>query len=155
MTKPNDDLEWGVGAYFSKNFRNSILLPLFIYNRNFSPNWGIESVLPAYIFGRYNWGAKQLLLFGTEYLGKSFRLRSEENSPNRLDYAYNQAAVLFSLRLERQIVPWVWTAVKCGYAINFSNSFDSRNIQYPSFDINPPNGIFFSFSLFLSPPSTD
>lgn len=151
--KAHEDFEWGVGLNFSSGFRNRfMLLPFVVYNRNFNRKWAIESALPAFVFVRRNINARMIALSGLEYKSYSFRLKVDASQSTAYDYAYNQSAILASIRLERQIVPWVWTQIKAGYQYNLRSDFRSRNETSPAFQVDPTSAPFLNISLFLSPP---
>ncbi len=150
--KPHDNFEWGVGVYFSKNFRRTAALPFLVYNRNFGRNWGIESALPGYVYGRYNLGKNSIIMLGAEYSSKSYRLHAPLVSGETLDYALKHAEILGMLRIEQKIVPWVWADAKLGYQYNLPTKFESKNAATTPFNVEPSNGLFFQFGIFISPP---
>ena len=151
--KRNEDFEWGVGLNFSSGFRNRFtLLPFILYNRNFNRKWGIESAFPAFVFIRYNVTPRAIALAGIEYSSHSYRLEVDAGQHTPYDYAYNHSEILASVRMERQIVPWVWAQVKVGYQYNLSSDFDAKNGISPAFQVEPTNAPFLNISLFLSPP---
>ncbi|MBK8501526.1 MAG: hypothetical protein IPL46_04565 [Saprospiraceae bacterium] len=150
--KPNENLEWGFGLNLSTGFRRSTILPFFLYNRNFNDRWGLESALPAYIFGRLNLGRKSIMLLGAEYSSGSYRLGVNSSNKSLLDYALNHSEIIGSLRLEQQLSSWLWANVKVGYQLNFSTDFDSKAINTSSFQVEPADGFFFRIGAFISPP---
>ncbi len=150
--KPTDDFEWGVGINASQSFRRFSLIPFLIFNRNFNRRWGIESVLPAYAFLRHNLNDRNILLFGPQYVSRSYQLTNplDENDP--FDYALNHSEILASLRWQHQWIPWIWSSVRLGYRFNFSTDFESRTPPIETFQADPTNSPSFHISLFLSPP---
>ena len=122
--KPNDNLQWGLGL--SRTYRAGQLLyiPVLLYNRTFSPQWGCEVVFPARAEIRRNFGTKALLKFGYElegnayYLGKigadEVYLRRGELKP-RFTY-------------ERQLSGFVWVSAQAGLRYNYRNdAFRNQN----------------------------
>lgn len=150
--KPDEDFEWGIGIGINSSFRQTTVLPLFMYNRNFSERWGIETALPGFVFGRYNLSKKSLLLFGVEYNSESYRMGVNLTSSPALDYALNHSEVLGLLRIEQQIAPWVWGNVKAGYQWNFSADFESKSVNTTPFQVEPSDGLFLQVGVFISPP---
>lgn len=151
--KPHEDFEWGVGLNYSGGFRNRFtVLPFILYNRNFNRRWGVESALPAFIFIRNNLSPRTIALAGVEYSSHSYRLAVDGGQDRQYDYAYNHSEILASVRLERQIIPWVWTEIKIGYQYNLSSDFEAKNNLSPAFQVEPTNAPFLNISLFLSPP---
>ena len=151
--KPNKDLEWGIGLAVSQSFRKKNILPFILFNKNFNNHWGIESVLPGMIFGRYNLNQSNIFLFGAEYNSESYRIDINENSNQTLlDYAYNHSEVIISGRWEHRFTPWVWGSIKAGYQFNFSSEFNAKNISTAQFNTNPTGAPFFNISIFIAPP---
>jgi len=150
-TKKSEDFEWGVGLLFSSSFRKTTALPFLLYNRTFENNWGIESVFPANFFMRYNFNPKTIALFGIEYNSESYRINTDENPVNQLDYAFNHSEIIVSARLERHLAAWFWINTKIGYQNNFSSEFEAKSSTITTFNAAPQNGLFFQVSLFLSP----
>lgn len=151
--KRHEDFEWGAGLNYSSGFRNRFtLLPFVMYNRNFNRKWAIESALPAFVFIRRNINPKTMALAGFEYSSQSYRLTVDNNLAAPYDYAYNHSEILTSVRIERQIVPWIWAQVKVGYQYNLSSDFESKSANSPAFQAEPTNAPFLDISLFLSPP---
>ena len=149
--KKNDFFEWGIGLLFSKNFRRTTILPFFLYNRTFNDRWGVESVFPANFFLRYNLNPSTITALGVEYNSSSFRLDVEDLSGNLLDFAYNHAEVLLSLRLERHLSSWIWANLQFGYQQNFDSEFEAKTDLVPDFRVDLQSGLFFRLGLFLSP----
>ncbi|MGK0391125.1 MAG: hypothetical protein ACI94Y_003887 [Maribacter sp.] len=149
--KPNDDFEWGVGISFAKSFRRFNILPFVVLNKTFNKKWGIESVLPGNIFGRYNISNRAIVLAGAEFGSKSYRLDIPNDSADDFDYAFNHSEILFSVTLEHQFFPWVWGELKTGYQMNLSSSFDSKTDSYEDFEIDPTNQFFLRLGIFVSP----
>ncbi len=151
--KRNEDFEWGVGFSFSKSFRRTNYLPFVVFNKTFLNNWGIEAAFPGYVYGRYNLGAKSIFLMGTEYASSSYRLDVPLDDGTSLDYALNHSELLFLLRWEQQIVPWVWGNLRVGYQMNFSTDFETKAANTTNFMVDPTNSPFFEIGVFISPPA--
>ncbi|MEZ4934702.1 MAG: DUF6268 family outer membrane beta-barrel protein [Saprospiraceae bacterium] len=150
--KKHDDFEWGFGLNFSKSFRRTNLLPFLVYNRTFINEWGLEIAFPGYVYGRYNMSSKTIFLIGTEYTSDSYRMDVTPASGGALDYALNHSEVLFLLRWEQEIVPWVWANVRAGFQMNFSTDFESKSVDTQSFMVDPSNSPFLEVGIFISPP---
>lgn len=154
--KPHEDLEWGIGLALSKSFRRNNVLPFVLFNKNFNKHWGIESVLPGMIFGRYNINKANYLLFGAEYNSESYRIDiNDNNNPTLLDYAYNHSEIILSNKWDHRFTPWVWGSIKVGYQFNFSSEFEAKNMVTAGFNTNPTGSPFFNISIFISPPSEE
>lgn len=152
--KKSEDFEWGFGFFYTKSFRETFNFPFpfFLYNRTFNAKWGMEAMFPANIFMRYNMDAESLLIFGTEYKSKSFRLDvTDSATTSPLDYAYNHAEILLDASWERHLFSWFWLNIKAGYQFNLSSEFESKAELIPDFVADPGSGFFINFGLFISP----
>lgn len=151
--KKSDDLEYGFGLTFTNSFRNTTILPFFVYNRNFNEKWGVESVLPALAVLRYNVSPKTILTSGFRYNSRSYSLNVPDNTRDII-YEMNHSEVRFLLSGEQNIVPWLWLDVEVGYQLNFSTDFRVDSLTEAAFQVEPDNNIYFKVGLFLSPPDT-
>lgn len=151
--KKTELFEYGFGVSMSKSFRSTSIIPFLIYNRTFNEKWGIESIFPSYVFGRYNINEKNVALFGIEFDSQSYRLKIDNGTSEPLDYAMNHSEFLTSFRWESQLSDWFWLNVKAGYRMNFSTDFESKTTNSPFFTSDPTNGAFFRVGIFLSPPA--
>ena len=152
--KLSDDYEWGAGFSFSTSFRSTItFIPFFLYNRNFNDKWGIEMVLPAFVFGRYNLSNSSILSFGPKYNSRSYSLDIIEG-PNAEEkvYGMNHSEVLLMVSLEKQLHPWVWFHLESGFQYNFSTDFETLEGTDNSFQVEPQNTPYLRIGIFVSPP---
>lgn len=147
--KKTDDFEWGIGLIISKSFRRTSALPFLLYNKNFSPKWGIESVFPANVFLRHNIDPSTIAAVGLEYGSQSFRLSVDDIIPQ--DYAFNHSELSLVWSIERHLTSWVWANIKLGLQRNFSSDFESKIADTASFFAEPKNGVMFQFGFFISP----
>ncbi len=152
--KPSDDFEWGIGISYSKGFRNTNIIPFLLYNRTFNNEWGIEAVLPGYVFLRCNINHKLIVLGGVEFGSQSYRIDTDFDSNEGLAFAYNHSEIINSIRLEYSLAPWVWANLKVGYQVNFNSDFEERNLNSQTFEVNPTDALFLNIGIFISPPSS-
>ncbi|MEZ5043121.1 MAG: DUF6268 family outer membrane beta-barrel protein [Saprospiraceae bacterium] len=150
--KPNENFEWGFGISGSKSFRRTSFIPFIVYNKTFNNKWGIESIFPGYINGRYNINPANILLFGSEYDSKSYRLNTNRPTSDNLDYALNHSGIVFSAQLDHQFSPWVWANIKVGYRFNLDSEFMAKNPNTFSFDADVSDAPFLQIGLFVTPP---
>lgn len=152
--KKSEDFEWGVGVYYSKNMRRSLILPFAMMHKNFNDKWGIEIAPPAYIYGRYNIHPKTILLFGGEYNSRiySFDTQHFDTRSMPIEYTMNHGEINTLVSMEQQIVPWIWMGVKGGYQFSIRSRLETKAIPDANRRINLPNAPFFEMSIFLSPP---
>ena len=157
--KPNDNLQWGVGL--SRTYRAGQLLhiPVLLYNRTFSPQWGCEVVFPARAEIRRNFGTNALLKFGYELEGNTYYLGNIGT-----DEVYLRRGELKPrLTYERQLSGFVWVSAQAGLRYNYRNdAFRNQDVtgekestlgSEPSLFKNTlTNPLFFNISLNLVSP---
>ncbi len=153
--KPSDDLEWGIALTVSKNFRRFNVIPFFLFNKNFSPKWGLEALLPGFVYLRNNISPSSIMLGGIEFGNKNFRLDIPQDGGEDFDYAYNQSHLKAVLKYEQRIVPWVWVGANVGYQYNLNTRFEGKNNNTTDFFLRARNAPFFNLSLFISPHTKD
>ncbi|WP_310396501.1 DUF6268 family outer membrane beta-barrel protein [Hymenobacter sp.] len=115
--KPNDNLQWGLGL--SRTYRAGQLLyiPVLLYNRTFSPQWGCEVIFPARAELRRNFGTKALLKLGYELEGNSYYLGKAGT-----DEVYLRRGELKPrLTYEQQLTGFVWVSAQAGLRYNYRN----------------------------------
>lgn len=152
--KKNSDLEYGFGIAATSSFNRKRVLPFFIYNRSFNKKWGIESVLPVRVMGRYNLDNKTIFLGGAQYNSKNFSITTPDPVDNVGNiYHLNHAEINTFLRVERNLSPWMWISAEAGYQYNLGSDFQSASDPMaPSFNVNAENNMFFKIGFFITPP---
>lgn len=148
--KKREDLEWGVGLIYSKNFNRSIVLPFFLYNQTFNERWGIEVGFPVSFLVRYNFNPRSLLLFGPELGSARYALRGEKTGVD--DYYFRHTEIQFGAKFERKLMPWVWGSIHTGLQINFDSQYQLVENSDSLFEPDLKTGLFFRVGIFLSPP---
>ncbi|HEX8507361.1 MAG TPA: DUF6268 family outer membrane beta-barrel protein [Hymenobacter sp.] len=157
--KPNDNLQWGLGL--SRTYRAGQLLyiPVLLYNRTFSPQWGCEVIFPARAELRRNFGTKALLKLGYELEGNTYYLGNIG-----ADEVYLRRGELKPrITYERQLSGFVWVSAQAGLRYNYRNdAFRDQNVtgeresalgSEPSLYQNTlTNPLFFNLSLNLVSP---
>lgn len=147
--KKRDDLEWGLGIFYSNNFNRQRILPFLLYNRTFNERWGIEAAFPVSILMRYNFNPRDLILFGPEFV--SYRYAIKNDGPGR-DFYFRHSEIQLAAKYEREITPWVWASVHGGFQINFDSEFENAADPSEVFEPDLRTGVFLKFGIFLSPP---
>ncbi|MEM9888185.1 MAG: DUF6268 family outer membrane beta-barrel protein [Bacteroidota bacterium] len=151
------NIEWSVGLTLNSSFRNRFVpLPIFLYNRNFNQRWGIELSLPASAKVRYAPKPTTILLAGSNFSSRNYRINVERPTDNNgvadADYILRHSEIQTGIEIEQQIVPWIWLHARMGYQINFRTTFDARNEFANQFAVQPGNTSFFRLGVFVSPP---
>lgn len=151
--KRNDFTEIAAGLSYSKSFGKHSVFPFLVFNKTFSDQWGLETVLPGKIMGRHNFKDKSIMLFGAEYSSSKYSINTSASSISDYTiYNLNHSAIKASISYDRQLVPWVWTTMQVGYQKNFNLAFDKVSGFNSSFEMEPSNQLFFKVGFFLSPP---
>jgi len=149
--KKSDDSEWGLGLGATKSFRRTAALPFIMLNKNFNERWGIEAVIPIFVYARYNLNANNIFLVGFEYDSRSYRIDIDNSNFTDYAYAFNHSELIASVKLEHRFVPWFWGKMRLGYQMNFSSDFEAKSDVTTSFFAEPSNGLFFNVGFFVSP----
>ena len=152
--KKNEDNEWGFGLAGSKNFRDQgfRVLPFVFWNKTFNDHWGFQFTFPTSYNLRYTYDPKTIVVLGANYNGESYSF-DQKNNDNRT-IAFNHSEILSVLKLEREIVPWLWLDLQAGYHFNFNSDFELQETQESLLDIDPGNSILLKFGIFISPPDS-
>lgn len=150
--KKHEDNEWGIGIGGSKNFRGQgfRVIPFLFWNKTLNDHWGFQITLPSSFNLRYNHDDKTILIASANYNGDSYSFDQVviDNRP----IAFNHSEILTVLKLQRQIVPWLWLDAQAGYHFNFNSSFELQSTQEELFEIDPGNNVVLKFGIFISPP---
>ena len=150
--KKHEDNEWGFGLAGSKNFRNQgfRLLPFLFWNKTINDNWGFQITFPSAYNLRYNVNAKTILIASANYNGESYSF--DQVIFDDRPIAFNHSEILSVVKLQKQIIPWLWLDLQAGYHFNFNSNFELQSTQESLLDIDPGNSILLKVGIFISPP---
>ena len=147
--------EFGLGVNYSNSPRRSLVLPIILYNQTFNSKWGVESIIPVVMKGRYNFSELNYIMFGTQFESREYftDIFILDNIANNVE-SFNRQEIQFVVNWERQLVPWLWLAVEGGYRYNFRvRLFATDFTELPAFGPDAPrSGMFARVGIFLSPP---
>lgn len=150
--KKNKDLEYGFGALISNSFRRTLFIPFGFYNHTFSDRWGVEAAIPMRVMGRYNLNEKNMLLFGSEFISKSYSMDVQEDVLSLVHY--RRSSFENSVSILHKLSQWTWLQFKFGYVQNIKSKV--RNVTTDETSrYAPTNGVFGLISFFVSPPKHD
>ena len=149
--KKREDLEWGIGFFYSSSFTRNVILPFFLYNRTYNERWGLETAFPVSILVRYNFNPGSLLLFGPEFSSAAYALKGGDSFPID-DYFFKHTELNFGAKYEKQLSPWLWANIHSGLQINFDSEYEKALDSNDLFEPDLTTGIFLKIGLFLSPP---
>lgn len=155
--KPNDRKMWGLGL--SRTYLGGSLNYIPVYYMLYtaqSKKWGIEMLLPARFLYRRNLNSKNMLLFGWEIEGNTYRI---SNDDNRYNLPYNdmelrRSELRFRASWESALTSQVWLSAQAGYRYNWSFDIDRGDFLRPFGDNTPflvetnlGNPLYFNFSI--------
>ena len=150
--KPKPYVEWGVGLSFSTGFNRTRVLPFAVYNKTFNSKWGIETVLPVSIKGRYNFSRNCIMLFGAEYASNNYSVDLlNDQSITPAEYHLRHAEIRPEVSLEQHLFSWIWLNVKAGYQVPVRTEFLNQENADLSFRGKSGSQPYFRVGLFLSP----
>ena len=126
--RPTDYKQWAVGL--SRTYRGGDLnyIPVVLFNWT-SPTkkWGTEILFPARAHVRYTVNPRNLLFFGYEAEGYSFRIGNQGQARPDQDFddlEIRRSELRFRLMYERQIKGFIWLSAQAGYRYNYSFNVD-------------------------------
>ena len=151
--RPHPGQEFGVGAYVARSQGRTSSYPVIVYNQTFNRNWGIESLLPAYVRVRRNLGSTAALLLNVKASGGSFNFDMETDNGIR-DLSLRRAEVIGGLSYQQEIADPLWIGFDLGIRQPLSmNLFDPTAPRTPVASSNLRATTYFNTSLYLVPPS--
>jgi hypothetical protein len=151
--KKNEYLSYAFGFAYSYSFGRRTIYPLIAYNKSFSAQFGIESILPLSIKLRYNTkNQKNYFYQKTELNGANYNLQLD--ATNNAQVYLEKAEIRFFVTWEREIHDWLWFGIDAGVRENISYDItDSPNLNAKLLTENTLNTAFiYNISLFVVPP---
>jgi hypothetical protein len=155
--KKDENTMFGVGVTRTYRAGQLLHIPAIYYNKTFNDKWGIESVVPAKIQVRRNFGPTSLLMFGYEIEGNAFYLNDAPGVVNGSGDIYIRRGELKPrVTYQKQVKNFVWLAAQAGLRYNWR--FDGFSDQNPTGDNIPVfnntlgNPLFLNISLNLVSP---
>ena len=152
--KKREDLEYGFGIMYSKNFRNvnKYPIPFLFINQTYDDKWGIEFAIPISMKVRRNLNDGSLLLFGPQFNSRSYSLDVTSANEEGVDiFHFRRAAVETTLTFQQRIKSWVWMEANVGYNYNLKTKVNNTTTNIES-KLMQSNGVYGSIGIFLSPP---
>jgi hypothetical protein len=116
-----------IGFGLSRTYRVGELnyIPVMLLNWT-APNrkWGVEMLAPARAHIRKSLSARNILLFGYELEGNSYRvLRDDVNNP--LGYELRRGELRFRAVWETSMYQFIWMSLQAGYRYGYSFNMDN------------------------------
>ena len=114
--KVNANKEYGFGLTFGNNLGRESIVPVFLYNKNFSPKVGVELLLPKRAFLRYNFSSKTILYAGTEIDGARYYIPKLGIAPGVAEsFELNYSEIRSGIKWKQEIFPVLWIQCGVGY----------------------------------------
>jgi hypothetical protein len=121
--RPHDRLQWGVGLARTYRVGNMNYVPVVMYNwTSQNRKWGTEILFPARVLGRFNFDQNNLLLFGVELEGQSYRI--DAFSQNGNSFEIRRGEMRPKIEFQKKLFGFFWGHIQAGYRINYSYDAD-------------------------------
>ncbi|MEY2760466.1 MAG: hypothetical protein RLZZ96_366 [Bacteroidota bacterium] len=145
-----------IGAGIARTYRAGrlIYVPVLLWNKTFNDKWGMELLLPARGFIRYNINTSNMIQAGFELEGNQF---SMPIPGTQRDLFYIQRGE-FKPRImwDKKITGFLWFSAQVGLRYNYRfdvmNKYDGKEEADRYFTSNLGNPLYFNFSLNLVSP---
>ena len=145
-----------IGAGIARTYRAGrlIYVPVLLWNKTFNDTWGMELLLPAKGFIRYNINTSNMIQAGFELEGNQF---SMPIPGTQRDLFYIQRGE-FKPRImwDKKITGFLWFSAQVGLRYNYRfdvmNKYDGKEDADRYFTSKLGNPLYFNFSLNLVSP---
>ncbi|MFM1821121.1 MAG: hypothetical protein RLZZ402_1480 [Bacteroidota bacterium] len=145
-----------IGAGIARTYRAGRLMyfPVLFWNKTFNDKWGMELLLPARGFVRYNINTSNMIQVGFELEGNQFSMPIPST---QRDLFYIQRGELKPrIMWDKKITGFLWFSAQVGLRYNYRfdvmNKYDGKEDNERYFSSKLGNPLYFNFSLnFVSP----
>jgi hypothetical protein len=145
-----------IGAGIARTYRAGRLMyfPVLFWNKTFNDKWGMELLLPARGFVRYNINTSNMIQVGFELEGNQFSMSIPST---QRDLFYIQRGELKPrIMWDKKITGFLWFSAQVGLRYNYRfdvmNKYDGKEDNERYFSSKLGNPLYFNFSLnFVSP----
>jgi hypothetical protein len=121
--RPHDRKQWAVGMSRTYRVGNMNYIPVLMFNyTSLSRKWGTEILFPARAHLRYTFSSRNLVLFGYEVEGQSYRI-GELSTKNR-SLEIRRGELRFRFDYQFQITGFFWAGIQAGMRLNYSYDAD-------------------------------
>lgn len=145
-----------IGAGLARTYRAGRLLhvPVLFWNKTFNDKWGMELLLPARGFVRYNFSTTSMLQAGFELEGNQFLMRLPQTLS--INTYIQRGEVKPRIMWDKKLTGFLWLNAQAGLRYNYRfdvvNRYDAMEESQRFFSSNLGNPLFFNISLnFVSP----
>lgn len=121
--RPHDRKQWAVGLSRTYRVGNLNYIPVLMFNyTSESRKWGTEILFPARAHVRRTFNARNMLLFGYELEGQSYRISALSNAERSLEI--RRGELRFRLDYQAQLSGFFWLGFQAGMRMNYSYDAD-------------------------------
>jgi len=142
MKRRSPDTEMGLGIMVNKS-NNFLILPVVVYNHNFSSRFGIEMMLPHKLAWRYNMSPSDLLYVKAEANTRSYFLPQLTGDTQD---AFRRIDVDMGVAYNKSFTSFFGAEIFAGYRKNLSTRLPGSMLAVQS------SGCFMTFELYIRPP---
>jgi hypothetical protein len=145
-----------IGTGIARTYRAGrlIYVPVLLWNKTFNDRWGMELLLPAKGFVRYNFSTSSMLQAGFELEGNQFytNLPQSKNGAAYIQRGEFKPRIMW----DKKITGFLWFNVQAGLRYNYRfdvvNKYDGKEDMDRFFTSKLGNPMYVNFSLnFVSP----
>lgn len=119
--KKGDYRMMAIGASRTYRLGRPLIVPVMLYNQTFNDHWGVEALLPARGFVRYNFSTNSMLLAGFELEGGQFQTSYQVPGiggwVDRTVFL-QRGEIKPRLQWEKRLKGFFWLSAQAGYRIN-------------------------------------
>lgn len=163
--RTSDYKQWAIGL--SRTYRAGEMnyIPVILYNwTSVNKKWGTEILFPARAHWRYSPNPRNMLFFGYELEGNSYRIGNHvEEGFLTNNHEIRRSELRFRAIFEKQIKGFIWFSAQAGYRINYLFDVDAvadgKDFYRGFFGEQPyafqntlTNPLYFNFSINLVSP---
>jgi len=141
LKKQSPSKEIGFGFMANKSFDRITILPVFIFNYNFSQKSGIEISLPHKISWRHNLTSTDIVYFKTEAMTRSYWINGTLD-----EYAFRRTELDMGVAYNKQITKFFGAEVFGGYRSNINTRLPGEVTGIRT------SGLVFSFEVYFRSP---
>ena len=121
--RPHDRKQWAVGLARTYRVGELNYIPIVLFNYTDIPNkWGTEILFPARAHVRRTFNPRNMLFFGYELEGQSYRLWQQPLRDQDLEI--RRGELRFRFVYECSLKDFIWLSAQAGYRINYSFDVD-------------------------------
>lgn len=124
--RPSDRKQWAVGISRTYRVGEMNYIPVILFNwTSYSRKWGTEILFPARAHIRRKINPGNLMLFGYELEGQSYRLNGLSDQNRSLEL--RRGELRFRSEIQKKLFGFIWGSLQIGYRNNYSFKADYLN----------------------------